>query len=130
MPKLDYIKTILYGILLVILSVVVTLITSMMITKNPGLSIILSLAVSVLLFIIYCVMIVKIPEKIGFCTEENQKNWQIKLVLWLSTIFYVILSLGIYQMKSQIIGRRMLFFAPTFVLIGFAADFIVKKRKG
>jgi hypothetical protein len=129
MQKLDYPKAIMYGILLPILSCVLTLVTTMLITKRPGLSLTLGFLIPLILLLVYVVVIIKMPDKIGFCTDEDQKHWQIKLIYGMSILIYMITSLGVYYIKSQVVGKVMFLATPLFLLIGRIIDIVIKKKE-
>lgn len=129
MAKLDYIKAILYGVLLAVLSCVTTLVATMLITKSPKIALILCVVTPVILMSAYFIVIIKIPEKIGCCTDEDQKHWQIKLIFLVLLMSYMITSLGVFYMKSQIVGKVMLLTTPLFLLFGKGIDIFIKKKE-
>jgi len=128
MAKLDYIKAILYGVMLIILSSVATLVATMIMTKKPELSLLLCFVVPAILLTIYIILILRIPEKIGFTTDEDQKYLKLKLALMAVIALYMISSLWIYYMTSQLVGKVMFLASPTFIIIGKAMDMILKKN--
>ncbi len=128
MAKLDYVKTILYGILLTMLSCVITLVSTMLITKSPDLALTLCAVIPVVLLSAYLIIVIRIPDKVGFCTEEDQKHWQVKLIFGISILLYMVISLGIFYMISQFVGKCMLFATPIFLVIGKVIDLIIKKK--
>jgi len=126
--KMDYLKTIMYGILLMLLTSVSTLVTTVLITKRGGISIVVSIILTAVIMVIYSNLIAKYYDKIGFSTDEDQKYWKVKLVLIFSIIVYVVISLCIYYMSSSSTGKLMLMLTPGFILIGMLGDIIIKKR--
>lgn len=129
MAKLDYVKTILYGLLLTVLSFAITLVTTMLITKSPKYALVSCIVIPFILLAIYLAVVIKIPEKIGFVTEENQKYWEVKLIYGMSILFYMIISLAIYYMRSQTIGKIMFIATPIFLVIGKVIDLLIKRQQ-
>ncbi|MDR3580854.1 MAG: hypothetical protein P4L44_12910 [Oryzomonas sp.] len=126
--KLDYLRIVFYGILLVVLSSLVAIVATILITKQSGTAIVLGSVTPVILLVIYFVVIFKCPGKFGICTTDGQNNWQIKLIMIISIIGYVIASLWMLYAESQIVGKIMLLITPIFILIGKAIDSYLKRN--